>query len=522
MKENQGEDEGPSEMEKEISSFTPIKAVMPISMMVILIVVTLLLALWIGPYFDALGITSEMSRYADNPLYAFVFLGFVIGFAVFILVLRKLLKRRRFKLKYLFAAAVLLSSLYILTPLVDIVANGFPEVWDEYELDIDGIRGVLPLDPDDPGKGIIVVTDSSFHVLEKNKYEYDEIWKTEDLESTFDPSYSNDLWVLTGSEKGNHPYWTVNSDGRFVDSGLVGTIDGSYELLGVSMAYPNETHYLISFWEADDGNWSLLAFEPGSDGPGSWIENIGLNEGPFYPVFGWSDKRVRYTSNNSIDSIVFELKNGMILRRFGGGTGTFNFTWCMVQGDNTLFWSPDPFLEVGDEYPTKDNVLVSIFIGPVNSSSHVLRGFHTGDLENGYMASYDQIVQGEDRRILEYRFIFISGKDIGVRTKDSEKDYSFTEEPLSVFQDGPDGDIYLFFDGAILIGQFDEYRENADMGSGNSIPDSCWYDGSPPEDPKMVDNRSFRDPDGSWCSSDDGDLFPNIIHTPSHGASRSI
>lgn len=455
MKENQEKDEGPSEMEKEVSSFTPIKAVMPISMMVILIVVTLLLALWIGPYFDALGITSEMSKYADNPLYAFVFLGFVIGFAVFILVLRKLLKRRRFKLKYLFAAAVLLSSLYILTPLVDIVANGFPEVWDEYELDINGIRGALPLDPEDPGKGIVVVTDSSFHVLERKKYEYEEVWKTEGIESTFDPSFSNGLWVFAGKDHGNNSYWTLDSDGIAQEFGIIESPNATFELLGVSAAFANGTHYLISFWEGVEGSWSVLAFEPGSIGPGTWIENIGHNEGPFYPIFGWSDGRVQYHVDDSIEYMVLSGSEGGLIKTSGGASKIENGTWITARGESVLYFTNDPFNLPGRSDPSYHNVVVKIVWIDGSALGTMTNIYATGSVLDGYHVSYVHENGPELGSISDYRLIYLSGKEVGVITPDSNEEYSFTEEPVSVFQDGPDGDIYLVFDGAVLIGQFD-------------------------------------------------------------------
>lgn len=446
MEDEEGKEEGTDE--KKAPSFTPVKAIMPITMMVVLIVVTLALALWIGPYFDALGITSEMSEYADNPLYAFVFLGFVIAFAVFILVLRKLLKRRRFKLKYIFAFAVLLSSLYILTPVVDIIANGFPEVWEEYDLDIDGIRGALPLDPEDPGKGIIIVADTSFHVLERDEYEYDEIWMIDGLEETFDPHFSNGLWAFAGKDRGENRYWTVDVEGEETSSGTVENENGSMDLIGVSVAYPNGTHYLISFWEGE-GNWSLLANKPGSESSWSPIEYLGTNEGPFHPIFGWSNNRFHYVADDSVRYLKLEASEEKLKTTGGGGAGIGNFTWTVSQGENVLLWSPDPYLRVGDESPTKENVIITTFIIEGNSHTHTKEGYHTGPVENGYMVSFTE--KNEDHRLL-----YLSGDEVGVITPDSEDTYSLPEDPIAVFQDGPGGDIYLVFEGAVLIGDFED------------------------------------------------------------------
>jgi presenilin-like A22 family membrane protease len=454
MENDEGKAEGPSRTEEVSSSFTPIKAVMPISMMVVLIITTLALALWIGPYFDALGITSEMSEYADNPLYAFVFLGFVIAFAVFILLLRKLLKRRRLKLKYIFAIAVLFSTLYILTPLVDIVANGFPETWENYDMDIDEMRGALPLDPENPGTGLIAVTDTSFHVLERKEYEYEEIWSVEDLDSTFDPHFSGGLWVFAGTMNGEYSYWTVDIYGTETSSGVPENNDTASVLIGISVAFVNDEHYLINFWEGN-GNWTLSSTKVGEEGPGTRIENIGINEGPFIPVSGWSDDRIHYTRENEVRYMILTVSDSGLKATSGGGSGLRNRTWISARGEYAISFTNDPTTIPHEEDISRNTVVVNMQIIEGSTISMSVFNYATTTIISPYHVSYAH--DRESGTTLEdFRLIYLYGKEVGVKAPGSHDKYTFTSEPLSVFQDGTDGDIYLVFDGTVLKGQFDE------------------------------------------------------------------
>ena len=433
--------------------FKPAQAIMPISMMVILIIVTLGLALWVGPYFEAMGFTSGMSEYADNPLYAFAFLGFVIAFAVGILILKKLFKKRRLKLKYLFAFAVFTSMLYILFPLIDIAVNGTPNIWDERYFDVDNVRGALPLDPDDPGSGMILITETSFHVMKSGKYEYETIWSVEDLTKTFDPHFNSGLWVLTGRDGTGDRFWTFNNEGVLVNEGPVEHNDSSMDLLGVNVASVNETHYLLSFWLGDDKNWSLLTWEPGTDDVPSWIENIGPNEGPFYPVFGWTYGHNVFYNNESLRDYEMREWNGTLKLRGSGGFGLDNHTWIKVEGNSILYWTPDVLPRSFSE--KSDNVFIGTIIDDNNLTSYPDSSFHTGTIQCGYNTSYT--VNGQEHTVRgESRFIYFKGKTVNVNVNGDESKYTYPGSPIAVFQDGIDGNIYLVFDGIVISGTYEE------------------------------------------------------------------
>ena len=71
----------------------PKEAVLPISMMLVLIIVTISLALFVGPIYSDLGLAAASEEYADNPLIIVYFLGMLLIVSGGILLLRKFLKR---------------------------------------------------------------------------------------------------------------------------------------------------------------------------------------------------------------------------------------------------------------------------------------------------------------------------------------------------------------------------------------------------------------------------------------------
>jgi|GEM_PF-5098191 len=450
-----GREEEENEDGEKKPPFRPRQALLPISMMVILIVITMSLALFVGPYFKAMGLTSEMSGYTDNPLNAFIFLGMVIAFAVIILLLRKLFKRRRLRLKYIFAAAVFLSTIYVVFPLVDIALNGAPPLWEERAFDVRGAEGVLPLDPDNPGQGMIVVTNTSFHVMKAGRYEYTETWSVRDLNTTFDPHFNNGMWVLSGVYEGGCMYWTLDREGKLLRSGPVPGEGDGLELLGVNVVAVNGTNHLLSFRIDDEGNRSLLSWIPGSGETPADIDFPGRDEGPSYPVMGYSYGRNFIHNNTGLEEFYFEPNGSGLGLKGTAGVGLKNHTWVKVEGNSMITWSPDPISTPNSTTNGGNNVFVITAGGDAASSFTVQRSFHSGAIDSPYRVSFstpkDPIPDIDE----PFRFIRIRGRDVDINTNGETESHTYSEEPIAVFQDGLEGDIYLTFDGVVINGRYE-------------------------------------------------------------------
>lgn len=440
--------------------FKPSMAIMPISMMVVLLIVTLSMALWIGPYYDAMGIRSEFSGLTDNPLYAFVFLGFVIAFAVVILILRKLLKRRKLKLKYFFAIAVFFSTMYVVLPLLDIAANGSPDVWDVRYFDVDDPKGVVPIDPANPEYGILIFTDSSFHFMvndDNNKYAYEETFKVDGFQKTYDPHFLNGEWVVCGEDDSGYNYWIVDKRGDLLSEGTVENDDDSMYLNGINLVPINGTNHLLTTWRNAMNLSDVLVHDiDGDEGYRRWTGWETSKDIPHSTSTGWSTGRTwlhNDTSILNIGSIVFNEDTGIWVNDIGIENYEGN-TWLKGEGEWMITFTSRELFTPGLGM-VEDNV-VFYYEGPakddltLSSSTHE----HTHEIESPYHASFAQSGDVDSTDGLDYRLVTLYGKTVTVSEYGTKDIHTYTEEPISVYQDGRDGDIFLVFDGLVQHGHY--------------------------------------------------------------------
>ncbi|MGA1794130.1 MAG: hypothetical protein ACMUHM_09270, partial [Thermoplasmatota archaeon] len=238
-REAQNGPEGPVEGEEEKRpAFRPIQALPPILLMGLFIIVTVGLSLIVGPLYDSYGLSSDFEQFAQGDywyLYAFGFVVLMVVVAVVILLLRKLLKRRKLKLKYLFAFVVFTSTFVVVQPFVDMAFNGAPPVWERYDLDVDGAESAYPLDPADIGSGFIILTNSSFHIIESGRYSMEETYKVADLERIFPPHFKGGHWVISGTMDAQPFWWSIDTDGTVSPLGILPVSYEGMDFMGAQM-----------------------------------------------------------------------------------------------------------------------------------------------------------------------------------------------------------------------------------------------------------------------------------------------
>ncbi|MGA1822054.1 MAG: presenilin family intramembrane aspartyl protease PSH [Thermoplasmatota archaeon] len=229
-------DEGGPSMENEEGAeerqgMRPKEAVLPISMMVVLIIVTISLALFVGPIYSDLGLRAVSDEYADNPLIIVYFLGMLLLVSGGILLLRKFLKKRKRRfMRYILAAAVLVSTIYVVNPLVDIAFNGIPPHWEAYEIDIDEYTGAMTINEDD----ILAYSENEAVYLEWKDGEYETEWKLTGADRLmvfpyFDPSGQPVFPVRFAAQKNDRfiIYHPMVSPGDFEFANISIPIPGS-------------------------------------------------------------------------------------------------------------------------------------------------------------------------------------------------------------------------------------------------------------------------------------------------------
>ncbi|MGA1819636.1 MAG: presenilin family intramembrane aspartyl protease PSH [Thermoplasmatota archaeon] len=450
--------EGPVEGEEEKRpAFRPFQALPPILLMGVFIIVTVGLSLIVGPLYDSYGLSSDFEEFAQGDywyLYAFGFVVLMVVVALVILLLRKLLKRRKLKLKYLFAFVVFTSTFVVVQPFIDMVFNGAPPVWDEYDLDVEGMRGAFPLDPYHPGTGLVVVTDTSFHVMERKTYEYSEIWSVEGLSNTYDPHFNGGLWVLSGNTSTGSSYWTID-DGGLLNTGPIENNDTGMSLLGVNIWLVEDVPYLTSFWAGTDGNWSVLMWKHGTADPPQKLVPFGVDEGPIYPVFGWSDDINLFYNRTQFKFIKLIFRDNEVAPRSGGGQGVINFTWVKTEGSSLMTYTADGIIYL-DRGMVYGNLIWTGFYTDGGSYGPETRPYDTSLIENGYLCSFASSSEDPDNAPGDVRLVYASGKTLYETDGKDDQAYLLTDEPVAVFQDGYKGDVWIVFDNAVVSGKLED------------------------------------------------------------------
>ncbi|MFO8050978.1 MAG: presenilin family intramembrane aspartyl protease PSH [Thermoplasmatota archaeon] len=336
------EERGEPSKEDGGSRFQPKNAVAPITMMVLFIIVTIAGALYLAPLLSSMGYSSAFGERAENPLWAFAFLGMMILVAVGILVLRKLLKRRKRNLKYLLAFAVFLATIGVLTPILDLMANGAPPEWEEYGYDLDQVISVYPLDPmNSDDDDLIVLTTTSFHHFRKGMYEYDDISSIEDLQDPFPLHYGSGVWVLGDRLNGSIHVWTIRNDGELSDLGIISHDRTGLTPIGINVApvLDREESLLLTFWE-NETDWSVSTSS--SKEPSrmrEWNQELNSSRGPYIPARGWTTSHNFAADRFGIMGLTFTEAEGEISLDPIPYSKTSGVVWLKQMGDLTLYWS---------------------------------------------------------------------------------------------------------------------------------------------------------------------------------------
>ncbi|MBN1390596.1 MAG: hypothetical protein JXA22_08145 [Candidatus Thermoplasmatota archaeon] len=440
-KEAPKEPEGPKEDEgAERPRFRPAQAIPPIALMGVFIIVTVGLSLIVGPLYDSYGLSSGFEEFAQGDywyLYAFGFVMMMVVVAVGILLLRKLLKRRKLKLKYLFAFVVFTSTFVVVQPFIDVAFNGAPPVWKEFYYDVDEVERAVPLDPADMGFGLIVVTNSSFHVLERKMYDYKEIGSIEGISDITDPHYNLGYWVISGIRDSDRIAWTIDKFGSIEERGAILHTNSTFHFIGVNIANVEETPYVLSFWEHED-LWSIGVNTLSPAFEFQEISYFDQNSGPLYPVSGWSFGNNYYWNETGVREISYtirDLDSKEVVIRGGSYAGTMSIHWGKAEGNHALYWHNSTYVS---QVKSNENLYVN--------NGDFATVIFSGKVISGYFCSYSYDKEEDGPFPDRSRTIVVRGSRMTVATQDSMygEDYELTNSnTVAVYQESVDGKIWL-------------------------------------------------------------------------------
>ncbi len=423
-----------------------------------LMIITISLALFIGPFYSALGMTAGMEEYADNPLYAFLFLGMVIIMAVVILLLRKVLKRRKLKLKYLLAFAVLLSTTTVLTPFIDMAANGVPEMWEDYHFDVEGANRALPLDPMDMDEGLLVLTNSSFHALKRGKGEFKEVSSVKGLTMVDDPSFNAGIWTILGVKDGKATVWSITIDGKMEQEWEPSHDNSSFTLIGTSTANVSGSPYIMAFWSGTGDQYDITVKKVGSD---SVPSDPVISDETLLPVSGWSIGQNYAHDGRSVHHFTLNEIDGNVGLRSGGGSGgpSVNLSWTESEGDLVVAWSDVPYHLDPPRPPSIENLLLFF---ELNGPSGVTKSAQYAITDVPFISPYlctvvhDVTFENERGRIQAF---YIDGDTLFRRTGTGSsgpfdvETYTLSETPIALFAEKTDGRLFIVDDDTVNIGK---------------------------------------------------------------------
>jgi presenilin-like A22 family membrane protease len=151
-------------------------------------------------------------------------------------------------------------------------------------------------------------------------------------------------------------------------------------------------------------------------------------------------------------------REGNITPRSGGSSGVSNFTWVKAEGYAML-----TFAGMGYGYPDKTvdrNLFAFGFYVEDGRFSSRPEAFDTGEIQNGYLASFATQYDDPDNAPGQVRLIAARGDTLFVGDGENEDRYTLIEEPIALFQDGYDGDIWVVFHGSVASGNFDDRERN--------------------------------------------------------------
>jgi len=448
--------EGEESPEGKRPAFKSIQAMGPITGMGLFIVATVALALVVGPLYDTYGLSSGFKEFAEDELwylYAFGFVVMMVVMAVVILILRKLLRKRKLKLKYLFAFVVFTSTIVVLQPLIDTLANGAPPSWRDYDIDIENMERAYPLDPFDIGKGLIVYTDRSFHILQKGVYTYDELSKV-DVEGTlFEPQFNWEFWIISAKINNDMNIWTVDLNGTLVERGHISSPIEGLEPAGANLftimnwSTENIDYLILSVW-VNQTDWRMITspMEDLTDYT-DWTSRLNKSRGPYYPASGWTNGESKLRYSWGIRGFSFHhTENGTVIVH-PSYQGHPDVEWLYMMGRDGLYYEQPPPLPNSTQ--PRPGILY-YFWTPVWEEviEHEEFGLEPTEVSFNFDgSSYDLLIIRGDRLYRDNN-----------GTKEDE--YYLSEVALAVFQEGYEGRIWLVFDGAVSTGYLEDTERN--------------------------------------------------------------
>jgi presenilin-like A22 family membrane protease len=226
----------------------------------------------------------------------------------------------------------------VVQPLLDTAFNGAPPRWERFDLDIDGAESVYPLDPHDIGSGFIILTNSSFHIVQKGRYSLNEIESFDGIDTLFEPHYKNGIWVISDIKDSSPGAYTFDTNGYLRSVHSLEVPNGSLSFIGCQVGDDNGEDIIIAFWANDThllGRTTYLSdLRIEND---FWLAHpmSGLNySGPFSLVQGWTF----HDTNYFLSSDRYHYYRHQAVLSMGSYEFS-NTSWGISQGDNTYFFT---------------------------------------------------------------------------------------------------------------------------------------------------------------------------------------
>ena len=105
-------------------------------------------------------------------------------------------------------------------------------------------------------------------------------------------------------------------------------------------------------------------------------------------MFGWSDGRVPYFVDDSIEYMVISGGEGGLIKTSGGVSRMENGTWITARGESVLYFTNDPYNLPGRSGPSYHNVIVDIVSIDGSAFRMMTNIYATGLVSDGYHVSY--------------------------------------------------------------------------------------------------------------------------------------
>lgn len=260
------------EKDEQRQGMEPRSAVLPISMMVTLIVITVGIALFIGPVYRDMGLSAE-EEYSSNPYMILIFVVMLVVISAGILLLRKIFKRKNKRvMKIVLSIAMAFAMLSVLTPLIDVAVHGVPPHITSEEFEREGVLATYPVDPTGPDDRFLLVRNDSISTYEAGGGG-DILDTLEDLEQISVYMDSNGRCSVAATRAGKLNILTPERDGSISIEVLNYTTPGIPHAGSQIVRDDYERDYLLSIWKGDNES-SITAIGLDENGPPIEMTNV--------------------------------------------------------------------------------------------------------------------------------------------------------------------------------------------------------------------------------------------------------